>query len=463
VNARRRGVALLSAAAALALAGCHVDDQAFEETIFSCNTTNPACGKTSEGRDMTCFQASQLDGVNFCAPACDMAKTLAASADGPTVCVHGNAELRVCDPTVGKSCGDTLGCLRTNVAAPAEEGAPDEGVCMTMAPCTVDDDCKDAVHSTCATTFLNDLYKDNHDLHSDHLYCLQRGCKSGGSSCSPGQACLPDLVDAAAHPPDICVPNCGSDDSCPPNHFCFQRLSGNGSPRICLPGLLGFLCESDIDCMVGTCMSDGRTDELELKLCTVPCGNDNDCAKWDGEQGKFVCSADGRCTTPDAYRGARCYSDDDCTRDEGTSCVFAGKPTKSTDQGTCSLVCGDGTSPDAACAPRGGFGHVCLGFTVDRDGNPKHGCYPGYFGPYYTCTSDADCIVDELKCRDTGGGRRLCTVACQNDDDCNDNRWTRGQSFCAGGACVPLRNGGETCQQGTQCTSKVCKATGTCQ
>ena len=214
-----------------------------------------------------------------------MAKILSGEepATAGSVCVHGNAELRGCDPTIAGSCGATLGCLRTNVTT-------DEGVCMTMQPCTTDDELhrrgpldlrehlpERALQPPTATT------------HSDHLYCLQRGCKEGGSACSPGQSCLPYLVDKAAHPPDICVPNCGSDYSCPPNHFCFQEISGPGSPRICLPGLLGFLCQTDIDCMVGTCMNDGVDEPLALNLCTVPCESNADCEKWDSDQGKFVC------------------------------------------------------------------------------------------------------------------------------------------------------------------------------
>jgi hypothetical protein len=436
VTARRRdvagprGVARLALCLGISLAACSVDEQGFDETIFLCNTSNPACGTTREGREMTCFQASQLDGNDFCAPRCQMAKILAGDEPpaADSVCVHGDAELRSCDPTVEDACGTPLGCLRTDVTK-------DEGVCMTMQPCSTDEHCTDAVHSTCASTFLNELYKDNHDLHSDHLYCLQRGCKQGNSSCKPGQSCLPYLVDQAAHPPDLCVPNCGSDYSCPPNHFCFQEVSGTGSPRICLPGLLGFLCQSDIDCMVGTCMSDGEPDPLGLNLCTVACDSNADCEKWDSDQGKFVC-VDHRCTTPDAYRGARCYTDADCTRDEGTQCIFAGKPDDATDQGTCSVICGDGSAPDEPCSARGGFGHVCLGFTVDREGRPKHGCYPGYYGPYYTCKSDDDC-VDNLACLDIGTGQRLCTTRCDGNDACQANRWTRDASICQGGVCVP--------------------------
>jgi hypothetical protein len=442
--------------------GCAVDEDAFQARVFTCDTAarDPLCGTDRDGQPMTCFPASQLDGTDFCTQSCgDQPMTFAADA---TVCVQGGAKLAFCSPddttTPSGPCGRSdLGCLRTDVTA-------DEGVCVTMEPCSRDAECPNPVRSTCAATFLNDLYAkipdpppDDLYWHSDHLYCLQRDCVKGGSSCGPGQSCLPLLVTAAAHPPDICVPNCDAQDRCPPNHFCFSKLSGAGSPHICLPGLLGFLCESDIDCMVGKCVSDEEPDEaLRLNLCSVPCGNDADCEKFDSDQGKFVCQLDrGQCSTPDAYRGARCYDDADCTRDEGTSCVFSSNPTKSTDQGTCSRPC----AADGTCTPRAGFGHVCLGFTVARDGRSEPGCYPGYFG--LPCGADANCVGD-MVCRAAGPSPTICTTLCQSDADCDANRWTAGQSFCTASICVPLLAKDKPCQTANQCLSKTCTAAGLC-
>jgi hypothetical protein len=442
-------------AAALAL-GCSVDEAAFQDRVFACDTAarDPHCGTDVDGQPMTCFPASQLDGTDFCTQSCDVPMSLPAE---DAVCVQGNAKLEYCNPddttTPNGPCGRTdLGCLRTDVTS-------DEGVCVTMQPCTQDSDCPNPVRSTCAATFLNQLYSKNSELHSDHLYCLQRDCVAGGANCGAGQSCLPKLVTAAAHPPDICVPNCDSHDRCPPNHFCFSKLSGSGSPHICLPGLLGFLCESDVDCIVGKCVSDEEPDEaLRLNLCSVPCGNDDDCQKFDSDQGKFVCQLSrGQCSTPDAYRGARCYTDADCTRDEGTSCVFSSKPTLPTDQGTCSRLC----ATDATCTPRGGFGHVCLAFTVARDGTSKPGCYPGYFG--LPCTSDDNCVGENIGCRIVGGGApTICTALCQTDADCEANRWTAGQSFCTNSVCVPKFGAGKPCQAADQCQSGVCTAQGMC-
>ncbi len=447
-------LALTALACAALVTGCEVDEAAFQARVFACDTAarDPRCGTDRNGQPMTCFPASQLDGTDFCTPSCGEPMSL----DDGAQCVQGGAKLASCDPTapidpateIGPCGRSDLGCLRTDVVP--TDGVPDEGVCVTMQPCTTDSDCPNPVRSTCAATFLNQLYAKNPDLHSDHLYCLQRDCVAGGSNCGAGQSCLPKLVAAAAHPPDICVPNCDSHDRCPPNHFCFRKLSGSGSPPICLPGLLGFLCESDIDCIVGKCVSDEEPDEaLRLNLCSVPCGNDDDCEKFDSDQGKFVCQDRGQCASPDAYRGARCYDDADCTRDEGTRCVFSRAPSLPTDQGTCSRLCAD----DGSCTPRGGFGHVCLAFTVSRDGSSMPGCYPGYFG--LPCGGDANCVGDML-CRAAGTSPTICTAVCQTDADCDANRWTAGQSFCTSSICVPRLAAGKPCATANQCQSKTC-------
>jgi len=417
----RRG--LIVAAVSCVAVGCVVNEDAFYDRVFVCDTAAraPRCGDDRSGQPMTCFPASQLDGTDFCAETCgDEPMTLATEN---AVCVQGGAKLRFCDPTQTNPCGrDDLGCLRTDVKS-------DEGVCVTMAPCTEDRDCPNPVRSTCAATFLNQLYSKQTDMHADHLYCLQRGCIAGNASCGPGQSCLPNLVDEGVFPPDICVPNCDAQGRCPPNHFCFRKLSGAGNPPICIPGLLGFLCESDIDCMVGKCMNDEEPDATwDLDLCTVTCGNDAECAKWDSDQGKFVCMG-GRCATPHSYRGASCYTDADCTRDGDTLCAFWTPPTKPTDQGTCIRPCG----PDGSCAPRGGFGHVCLPMT-DEDGASRPSCFPGYYG--LRCAGDDNCITG-LLCRSPDDTvARFCTTVCQTDADCRANHFVADDAVCVKSVCV---------------------------
>ncbi|MES1210620.1 MAG: hypothetical protein ABUS79_32180, partial [Pseudomonadota bacterium] len=311
------GIGMVVFGITVAASGCKVDQAAFDTRVFACNPSarDPGCGKDPQGTPMTCYPGSLLDGTDFCAPGCG---DTPISLPNGNVCVEGGAELAFCDPSAAAAaCGSSqLACLRTDVTS-------QEGVCTTMTPCSLDADCTDPVRSTCAATFLSDLYAKNQTMHADHLYCLQKNCQSGNSACSPGQSCLPLLVPASAHAPDICVPNCDAHGNCPPNHVCFQKISGPANPAICIPGLLGFICQTDIDCLVGTCQSDqDPSPEQGLKLCTIGCDRDDECSVFDSDQGTFFCAIgvgaggkSGHCEMPNAYRGNSCHKDSDCTRD----------------------------------------------------------------------------------------------------------------------------------------------------
>lgn len=458
--------ALLAAATALS---CRVDTEAFQRRLFACDTgaNDPLCGTDRDGKPMTCFAARPLGGTfDFCVESCG--DTPMSLPDEGAVCVQGGAKLTACDPTTDTPnapspgpCGNAqLGCLRTNVVP--EPGQADEGVCVTEHPCLDNLDCKDPVKATCAATFLTELYAQApaEKLHPDHLYCLQEGCISGSTSCSPGESCLPNLIPPSAHPPDICVPNCDSQLRCPPNFFCYRKISGPANPAICIPGLLGFVCDSDVDCLVGRCLSDSDPPlDGSLKLCTASCARDEDCKIYDSQQGRFICSANGHCVTPEAYRGANCNSDADCVRDPGTVCVRP-KPAKKTDQGTCLRPCTDG-----ACQPRGGIGHTCLPdvFVAD-DGGDASACFPGYFP--FPCFSNADCAVPELSCpgADLSVAANpqpgLCSIVCTRDEDCQNNRWTAGESYCGSPpltVCLPFLEDGDQCESAHQCRSGVCE------
>jgi hypothetical protein len=446
--------------------GCKVDKAAFEARIFKCDTTapDPLCGTDSDGKAMTCFAARQIGGTDFCTKACGEPMSL---PEDNAVCVQGNAELKFCNPADDQNadglhplgaCGRSdLGCLRTDV----EMGAA-EGVCITGNPCLADTDCKDPVRSTCAATFLNQLYVNTKNmLPSDHLYCLQEGCVSGDTACSPGETCLPKVIPAAANPPDICVPNCDSQGRCPPNHFCLSKISGPANPSVCIPGLLGFVCESDIDCLVGQCRSDNPDHpDLALKLCTISCSSDADCAKYNSLQGAFVCSAgpqNRHCVTPNAYTGALCNTDADCGhRDKGTICARQHAADKT---GTCLYPC-DFKTP---CRARDGVGHTCVPFVGD-DKKEADACFPGVFG--LPCFDDSMCAVPDLKCAGAdlttdpmNPKPGLCTHLCTTDADCDNDVWTTGQAYCGAPAlpvCLPLGADGDPCMAENQCASKVC-------
>jgi hypothetical protein len=425
--------------------GCKVDATAFQSRIFSCDTASahPLCGTDQAGKDMTCFAAGQLGGTDFCTQSCDTGPM--SLPDEDAVCTQSGAKLKACNPLNGDSdCGQAeLGCLRTDVTT-------DQGVCVTMKPCTVDKDCKDTARATCATTFFNQLYDKNKTLHTDRLYCLQEGCAKDGTACNPGETCLKQVIPAAAHPPDICVPNCDSDNHCPPNFLCLRdpKISGPANPGVCVPGLLGFKCGSDDDCLVGSCVADGGdaviAGSTALNLCTVDCTSDADCELFDSDQGLFFCNAVHHCVTPQAYMGASCDSDADCTRDPmTTSCVhFSADPDV---QGTCIHKCTNG-----ACPTLGGVPHSCV--------PGLDACLPATFG--LPCAADAGCMPG-LTCRDVSATTKVCTTLCQKDADCEANRWTAGQGFCGGSICLPFGSlpDGSPCSTAKQCSSTTCLAT----
>ncbi len=352
-------------------------------------------------------------------------------------------------------CGEsTLGCLRTDVTT-------DEGICTTMIPCTEDKDCKDPVRSTCAATFLTQLYSQNTTLKANNLYCLQKNCQSGASSCSPGQSCLPLLVPAAAHAPDICVPNCDSAQNCPPNHVCFQRISGPANPAICIPGLLGFICETDINCLVGKCLSDGDPDRTAgSSSAPIACNSDADCAVYDSNQGTFACvlRGDGQsyCESPYSYRGNACRPTTTRlhARREAPSACFQ-TPAREVD------------GPRDLPAPRRGRRRARRARGSARPPSrstrsptrphPRHRRSPASRASS-RCPARATPTASGLNCRgiDTTTGVGYCTDLCATDSDptdpdsdCHNDRWTGSQSFCATpanattGLCAPLLADGQ--------------------
>jgi hypothetical protein len=384
------------------LAACNVDREVVHERVYACDPTaaDPGCGTDRHQEPMMCFAGRPLGGSDFCAERCPASGDPGVGA----VCSQSGARLASCDPNVADSCGNPrLGCFRNNVLA-------DGGVCVTINGCTSDADCPDPVRSRCATSFVNLLYDVPAAFKNDHLWCLQAECQKHRTACSPGETCLRDIVPPELNAPDICVPSCDSRLRCPPAHFCFRKVSGPGAPAICIPGLLGFRCDSTLDCMMGECTDVGTP----FKLCSMSCSDNAECTRYDGQQGRFLCNPAHRCVTPDAFRGSPCDRDGDC----GTGLVCARNPVDA-GQGNCMPPC------DAAgrCEARGGIAHTCLPFP---DGHNV--CYPGYFE--VPCTADDQCLPG-LSCRSLGGGQpSVCTSLCASDDECARIRWTSKKPVC---------------------------------
>jgi hypothetical protein len=437
---------------AVSLWGCKVNESAFEAKLYACNPSavDPACGTDTSGNTMSCVPAYQLGGANFCASSCD-AKT-AAETDS-TVCVVNGTEtdsaapgavLAKCAPSAGAAACTISGlsCLRTDLRE-------DDGVCMTVSPCQTSADCRDPTRATCMSKLLHDTYGDKAEFTSDHLYCLQTGCNATGSSCSPGETCLRKELSQASHPPDICVPNCDSNNNCPPNYFCIPALYSKASPPICIPGLPGFRCKTKLDCLVGDCVESGSN----FKYCSTPCSGDDECAKLDSEQETFICSKErGYCVGSRVYIGGLCHADADCRGSE--ICGYLGSNAK---DGNCLLPC----ASDGSCQTFNNVPSMCLPQS-NNHGAPV--CVPTLFGN--PCLSDANCIsgyagTGGLTCRPTGAAAPnppgLCSVPCTTDNDCTLNRFTK-NGYCNTQAsfCMPALKDGSKCTADVQCESKSC-------
>lgn len=459
------------AATGLVLTGCRVDRAEFERRVFRCDTGAPGqtCGTDASGRPMACFAASQVGGTDFCARTCDYDPDGGAQPPGG-VCLksstdHPNIELATCKPSDDTVAAPTAACGQPDLRCYRTDLVADEGVCTTMSPCARDEECTDTIRSVCASTFLADtVYPAAMDaVKLDHMFCLQTGCKARGTSCTAGESCLQLVVPPSTNPPDICVPNCDSNLNCPPNFLCYRRVSTVVTPKVCIPGLLGFTCLDDMDCMVGSCVNTG----IGFKVCTTRCDTDSDCMHFDGIQGMFLCikneaqpAAPGYCRSPNSFRGSDCLVNGDCNARNSAEVCAKLDPTNPV--GTCLLPC----PTNQLCPRRGGIEHTCL----DLGAGAQMVCFPGYFG--LPCVADENCVDDhnqhDLSCLPGApDASSICTKKCTLDTDCTSDRWMTGNSWCdmVGGTCRPLIATGSTtpcpgnsaCQSGT-CTNKLCVA-----
>ncbi len=446
-----RAACLVALAASLGGVGCRVDRDAFYQRVFSCNpnAANPACGTDGDDQPMACVPAYQLGGRNFCAPGC---RVETEAAGGEAVCLPAGprdhdgtagARLNRCQPSAaGASCHhDELSCLRTDLIE-------NEGVCMTVNTCLEDRDCRDPVRSKCMGTLLRETYAQA-DLATDHSYCLQADCRAHRTACSPGETCMSDVLPASSRPPDICVPNCDANGNCPPNYFCYTSVYSKKLPPICIPGLLGLRCSSDLDCLFGQCT---KSADAPFKSCSVRCSSDVDCRRYDSVHATFFCNSEGWCAGVRATRGTQCDTDADCLY-PGELCA---RITNLLPRGQCLQPC-----PSRKCPAYGGVPHACRP-QVDTAGALVTEalpwvCWPGFLGQL--CADTADCLPG-LACLAAGPqapGVKVCSSPCMSDGDCAASHFSK-DGWCdpAAGICrAPLLEG-DRCERPVQCDSRTC-------
>jgi hypothetical protein len=394
---------------------------------------DPDCGTNRSGAPLKCTRVIEGlgEGPDFCAERC---------LEGPEVitdeyaCLQDGSKVARCRPSAGASaCSDSsLRCLRTDLEQ-------DEGLCLLLNTCTTDADCSPK-RPACATTFLaaSQYPAAAAELKLDSLNCLAVGCNANHGACGMGEQCIQAVFGPMRGIPDVCLPSCDS-MHCPPNHSCLQRLSP-AYPNICVPGLLGKPCNTDLDCMIGSCLDVG----YDYKVCSRGCTADADCIPFDNGETYFFC-ANNWCVSPESLLWPDCATDADC-HNPGLVCA---RPHPDDQYGACRIPCAD----DGSCPSRAGIIHGC---------HPWSGmlvCQPGLFGRY-ECAEDADCAPG-LQCLPFYTGdppHRLCSITCQTDDDCAANRQTT-LAYCGAGVCRAPEPDGTTCDRDRVCDSGRCDTT----
>jgi hypothetical protein len=445
---------------ALALLACKPNEAAFYQKTYFCEASNhrPQCGTTESGAPLMCFGGRQLGaGRDFCVERCTTEAADPGCAD--SICLT-SAKLKSCRPSEKTAedpdgCGPDLACLRTDLAR-------DEGVCLATRVCTTDTDCTDPVLSTCGASIVKALYP-NAPFVASNLQCMMGGCKARQTACPTGETCLPMVVPPSTAVPDICVPTCDSNLNCPPNYACWRKLSGPGSPDVCLPTLPGARCTTSLDCMGGECLDTGEG----FSLCSLPCETNADCVPFSDSSRKQYCvqaRPDRKyCMSVTSFAGTLCTKDEDCSAPK--KCYFTSPawPDR-TLLGECRLTC----DPGDRCAVRTGVPHACFVRGEDRS------CYPGTLG--VTCQRSEECIAGmtcevlpaEERLSATDGGRdagadgavpsatRVCARPCTADVDCLDG-WKQQEGYCEAGWCRMGVGEGGRCTRDQQCGRHRCQ------
>jgi hypothetical protein len=342
-------------------------------------------------------------------------------------------------------CEPGLTCIRVDLVG-------DSGVCLPIAACSRGADCGDPIRSECYSTLLANVYPAA-TLKTDHLFCLQTGCLAGFQACQPGTTCLGSQL-LGKNLPDICTPTCDSRGRCPPNFTCSKTFLPFLPHPFCVPGLLGFPCRGDLDCVVGKCTAVGNR-----KVCTLACTDDSACLPYEGDS-KFYCDRTLRqCVSPgiSALQLCRLATPSDCANGQICIQLVGSDPSV---LGLCATPC---DANGAACPKQDDFyPQVCSSGVVK--GNPSQSvCVPGTFP--FLCKGPADCI-DGLDCLQPYSTipDKFCTTTCTTHAQCQSNPRMGGGSYCAGvlgvpgvaSVCAPKEGTDGGCVNPIQCTSGQC-------
>jgi hypothetical protein len=413
---RRRGLSLLlavvaAAAAGLALATCSVDRGQYLDRVYACDLRQ--IDQSQEcGEGWVCHPGTQLGTFDFCAQSCQP-----GTDAGADFCSPDGALLASCDPQ-NPVCGPDLQCLRTSTTE-------DQGLCLPVEVCGRNDECRDPLRRSCLSKVLADAYGGGLDpARLNNLWCLQGDCNEL-SPCEAGHSCLGGLPLLQRMPP-VCAPNCvrnprdgGVDDFCPASFVCASKVLSSLPYRFCLPGLFGFPCENDDQCLIGKCLAMGS----HTKACSVSCTTDAQCNEFyhptDATKAGVRC-IEGQCVTAfSLYMQLLCDPADNRCPDaaqcvDKAALLDAGVPAElAPADAFCYRPC-----QEAADCRNTGATTACLA------GNGAGLCVPGVPWDYIQCDpSDPDACLKGLQCLPGPGARTYCTIPCDQDQQCQAHPW----------------------------------------
>jgi hypothetical protein len=419
-------------ASSVVVTSCEVDGS-IDDRLWRCNeqAKDDECGE-KDGRPMTCWQG-------YCMSSCDPSDP---PGDEDVECLAAGVLLEKCHPS-RNDCPGELNCYRRDLLA-------DEGLCVPFPVRTFHEDCPGERRNACAGEILRDHLGSDVSFYSDHFQCVQEGC-SEGRGCTDGETCLNASYRVAGRYPDICVPNCDRYQRCMPNFACMQdEEAAPGADPICVPGLPGVRCTSDLDCVIGKCFDLG----VGFSICTQTCSEDANCAHLNRAPMYFVCAGAGDqkyCVNPTPFGGAECDMAEPKCPEATPKCYNYSPSLPFQPVAECRRPC----DPDGTCPARGGLPHVCL-----DNAEGENGCYPGTFGipckEPGECIRPLECLEVELDGRELVPSTHRCTLRCENEADCDDVPVTGGGAYCGGGFCRIPGLTGDPCDIDDHCRSHQC-------
>jgi hypothetical protein len=462
-------------AGTLASHGCIDDRKKIAAQVFFCNpdsrTADADCGK-----GFMCYSAAQALGGSICVPRCD--PNNAASCDG--ACTQSGACLTRC--TVPKTATDAEPCptplLCTRITdSPIQEG-PD-GVCLPINnTCSMNRDCTSPVFDECISN-VNGAAQGGGLLTSGNA-CVAGRCSARGIACSPGSACIRDIVPGTVPAPDLCSPICtpvrdrpdggASFNECMPSLTCLSDAFPQTESPACSPGFPGWLCVDDFGCTAGKCYDwkdlDKRFDGF--KTCAPPCKSDDDCVPYDrGGNPSYltrnICH-DGQCRNLQSmFFPLNCMvaGKGNCHLDPEAECVFPSSDMGMVPQmglgalGGTAAFCVHGCQSASDCDGLATVTHMPM--TCGTVNNVP-ACVPMI--PFFIeCKTKDDCFgtltCEQVPAGPSGAVVGLCTRRCTTSADCAGEPGLGTTFSCNNNVCVPKTLSGDKATSSDQCLSGV--------